>query len=164
MTGRCCSTTCWSGRQNAPPSPVTAAGFMMRMTPSFAKSVPSSSASRYQARLKPAPLRTQEEEKCLASAKLVGSTLTKDPYGIVIPQGHDVFDKLKVATIETLLDLEFMDQLQERYFPGDPPLHPLHASRAVFLAHPHCVQRHQRRMLSKGTQEPVAPKRWSGNL
>ena len=164
MTGRCCSTTCWSGRQNAPPSPVTAAGFMMRMTPSFAKSVPSSSASRYQARLKPAPLRTQEEEKCLASAKLVGSTLTKDPYGIVIPQGHDVFDKLKVATIETLLDLEFMDQLQERYFPGDPPLHPLHASRAVFLAHPHCVQRHQRRMLSKGTQEPAAPKRWSGNL
>ena len=94
----------------------------------------------------------------------MGSTLTKDPYGIVIPQGHDVFDKLKVATIETLLDLEFMDQLQERYFPGDPPLHPLHASRAVFLAHPHCVQRHQRRMLSKGTQEPVAPKRWSGNL
>ena len=161
MTGRCCSTTCWSGRQNAPPSTVTAAGFMMRTTPSFARSVPSSSSFSWHA--SNPRLCAQEEEKCLASAKLVGSTLTKDPYGIVIPQGHDVFDKLKVATIETLLDLEFMDQLQERYFPGDPPLHPLHASRAVFLAHPHCVQRHQRRMLSKGTQEPVAPKRWSGN-
>ncbi len=60
---------------------------------------------------------TQDEEECLASAKLVGSTLTKDPYGIVLPQGHDVFDKLKVATIETLLDLDFMDGLQLQYFP-----------------------------------------------
>eukprot|EP01045_Picozoa_sp_COSAG04_P022864 COSAG04_NODE_2643_length_3812_cov_2.189604_6_plen_91_part_00 len=63
---------------------------------------------------------TQDEEECLASAKLVGSTLTKDPYGIVLPQGHDVFDKLKVATIETLLDLDFMDGLQLQYFPGYP--------------------------------------------
>ena len=54
----------------------------------------------------------------------MGSTLTKDPYGMVIPQGHDVFDKLKVATIETLLDLDFMDGLQEKYFPGDLPSPP----------------------------------------